>query len=629
MSGLRISTGSAFQQGIDAISDQQQNLSDIQTQLSTGKRVNTAADDPIAAAQLLTLQQQQNSINQFQQNANNAQSALQYQETIFNNITQGIQYINAQLIQANMGTLSPQDRMSIATSLQQSLNMLVSNANEQYNESYLFSGCKPSTLPVVFNTTTNRYEYQGDEGVNAVQIANSFDVNINTNGKSLFFNIPSAGVESTSFAGQAIITGGSVYANSGSLTPVSVGDLIINNVPIIASVADGVSTTDANSSALSIATAINNTVVANSSNVTPLNISASAVTTFSLGTYTNASSLATGNLVINGQDMAGGPFATAADLVNQINSFTGTQDAPGTGVVASQSAGVISLKAADGRNIQLETNGTAGSAILTGFALNGGVALNKVQTGVVSITSFEPITVAGNYPANAGPSIVAGTSSVIANTGTGVMSAPIITGIAPEPYIPGIPNPNQTFTIRFDATGANYSIYTRDNPTTALSGYDNIPYTAGALINIASQGMAVTISGAPAGGDVFTIQNTPQVTQDLFNSLQSTINAIKLTDNVQYPFQLSYYIGVGLQNMEAALNNVLNFQSQGGLNLKLIDSQTITNNSLNLGITTSMSKLSDLDVAQAISQFMQQKTALEAAQKTYAKVQGLTLFNYI
>ena len=47
---MRIATANAYDVGIDTLARRQADLNDVQNQLTTGKRVNRASDDPAAAA---------------------------------------------------------------------------------------------------------------------------------------------------------------------------------------------------------------------------------------------------------------------------------------------------------------------------------------------------------------------------------------------------------------------------------------------------------------------------------------------------------------------------------------------------------------------------------------------------
>ena len=54
---MRISTLQSYNKGLNSILDSQTQVSKTQQQVSTGRRVLTPADDPIAATKILQLQQ--------------------------------------------------------------------------------------------------------------------------------------------------------------------------------------------------------------------------------------------------------------------------------------------------------------------------------------------------------------------------------------------------------------------------------------------------------------------------------------------------------------------------------------------------------------------------------------------
>lgn len=66
---MRISTNTMYQSGISKISDMQASQVKLQTQISTGKRIQSPSDDPIASARALNTQQAQNINSQFASNS--------------------------------------------------------------------------------------------------------------------------------------------------------------------------------------------------------------------------------------------------------------------------------------------------------------------------------------------------------------------------------------------------------------------------------------------------------------------------------------------------------------------------------------------------------------------------------
>ena len=112
-----------------------------------------------------------------------------------------------------------------------------------------------------------------------------------------------------------------------------------------------------------------------------------------LGTYTGAI-LTAGEFQINNQTITTSDNSNDA-LLSAINGISHT-----TGVRAEFSGTQLRLKANDGRNIELTTNGTA-TANFSNFDLTSG-ALNQVQRARINLTSDASMTLAGTMPSNAG-----------------------------------------------------------------------------------------------------------------------------------------------------------------------------------------------------------------------------------
>jgi flagellar hook-associated protein 3 FlgL len=88
-------------------------------------------------------------------------------------------------------------------------------------------------------------------------------------------------------------------------------------------------------------------------------------------------------------------------------------------------------------------------------------------------------------------------------------------------------------------------------------------------------------------------------------------------------------MGQALNNLDQALGHVLEIRSDVGVRLSQVDNQRSINESFTLQLQDTLSDIQDVDYAEAISRLNLQLTALQAAQQTYVKVQGLSLFNYL
>jgi len=84
-----------------------------------------------------------------------------------------------------------------------------------------------------------------------------------------------------------------------------------------------------------------------------------------------------------------------------------------------------------------------------------------------------------------------------------------------------------------------------------------------------------------------------------------------------------------LDDLDAALNKLISAKSDVGGRMKILENQTFQHEDFVLNMQTVLSDIQDLDYAEAISRFETQLLSLKASQQSFAKVQGLSLFNYI
>ncbi len=199
---------------------------------------------------------------------------------------------------------------------------------------------------------------------------------------------------------------------------------------------------------------------------------------------------------------------------------------------------------------------------------------------------------------------------------------------------------NPSIQVAFTVSGGvtSYQLFdASDDPAVPMA--DAAPYTPGQAIPIyipatapaqpTDFGAQFVVQGAPADGDTFSV--APSTNQSLFQTVQSLIGILK-TPVGSSSFTTSEYtnqLGQQLTNLDRALDNVSSVQAIVGTRLRELESLGETASDLNLQYQTTLSELQDLDYAEAISNFTMQQTYLEAAQKSFAQISGLSLFNYL
>ena len=188
---------------------------------------------------------------------------------------------------------------------------------------------------------------------------------------------------------------------------------------------------------------------------------------------------------------------------------------------------------------------------------------------------------------------------------------------------PAAANPaTLTYRLAFSGTAASPTFnVTKDGAATALA---NVAYVSGQTIAI--DGMEFTVEGNPASGDGFEIRlATPSL--GVFDTLARAIAELKtplrsnaaVTQSVQRALSDLDGSMVALQSLRSQVGEVLNHADrvEGRIAAQSISAQTERSNA------------EDLDMLAALSRFEAQQTGYQAALKTYASVQRLSLFDFL
>jgi flagellar hook-associated protein 3 FlgL len=212
---MRISTMSYQTNALYYMQQLDAQLAQTQSQLSSGKQIQNAADNPAGMTEVNQLSTQLSASQQYATNANSATSSLQFEEQALSDATNLLQSARDLAVQANDGALNASQRQDIATQLQQQLQQLVAIANRtDANGKYLFSGYADTTQP--FAQNTGGVSYAGTQGVRQVQIASNQFVSAGDSGDAVFMNIPAGNGTFTTSA--SVTNSGSASIDAGSLT---------------------------------------------------------------------------------------------------------------------------------------------------------------------------------------------------------------------------------------------------------------------------------------------------------------------------------------------------------------------------------------------------------------------------
>ena len=176
-----------------------------------------------------------------------------------------------------------------------------------------------------------------------------------------------------------------------------------------------------------------------------------------------------------------------------------------------------------------------------------------------------------------------------------------------------------SYTLSF--TAGNYEIRDASSNLVATDAY-----RSGTSIRF--RGVDLTLSGTPADGDSFSV--APGVSQDMFAAVQKITALVATTPTTAAgrAQQATAFFGA-FEEVDAALNRLSEVRSSVGHRLRASDDTAEQIDTLELQSKSTLSSLRDVDYAEATARLNLQMTALQAAQQSYARIQGLSLFDFL
>ncbi|TGN97378.1 flagellar hook-associated protein FlgL [Burkholderia sp. USMB20] len=239
----------------------------------------------------------------------------------------------------------------------------------------------------------------------------------------------------------------------------------------------------------------------------------------------------------------------------------------------------------------------------------------SVPQGDSGLSVFMSVQALGNSPVQAAGA---------ANTGTATIGNVTVTD-------PSAATNGHQFTITFGGTAAAPTYTVTDNSISPPTPGPAQAYTSGAAIALGN-GMKVAVSGTPSPTDTFSVTPAPQASGvDVFSTLDSMITALKtpVAGNPTATAALSNTLSTAATKIGNSMRNVTTvLASVGGREQEVKAMQTV-NQTAALQTTSNLSDLTSANMVTTISQYLQVQNALSGAQKAYAQLQNMSLFQYI
>ncbi len=137
---MRVTQAMLNRNAVHRLNQTMAELSRLNEQLSTGKRVNTVSDDVFAAGRVMQLERDAQQTSAYVRNLETADTMLSCATSSLESATELIANIRTLAVQASTDTYTDADRRVMAEDVNGYLDGLVTLANVKFSGSYVFSG---------------------------------------------------------------------------------------------------------------------------------------------------------------------------------------------------------------------------------------------------------------------------------------------------------------------------------------------------------------------------------------------------------------------------------------------------------------------------------------------------------
>ena len=648
---MRISTSQVYGIANIGMRDAQYAIDQTNQQISSGKRVLSPADDPVAATGILMLNQELARTAQFGKNIDSANNNLTLEDTTLQSVVNLITRLKELAVSAgNNAVLTSSDYKAIAAEVDSRLGELMNLQNTRNSSGqYIFAGFQSETQPFVSNGGGN-YSYQGDEGQLRIQASTTVTVAVSDSGKKIFTDIPSSNKTfntSASSSNQAsppaIISVGNVY-DQAAFDKLFPEDMLVtfNANSSVNPPSPNYTVTERSSGKVLVDKQVyisgqdikvNGATFAISGS--PYSGIAAKPASVPLGTFTPTDFSGVGNsstieITVSGiterltldQNITSG---SGPDSLNNLVTALGGGDKTFYDLpINSTTAAAANFKKLQNLGITLTASGFTSSTGLNITVKNGSAATDAV-TGIGTQGTG---TTSPNIPFTASAFNFATTPGSVDITVNGKTETLQLTTNVTDAASLAVALNNSSNSLALAklglvATPAGLSSI-NNSVITLSNGSPNVYAAMGVTGNGATSSQGVLAKP----GDKFVIESTQN--QSLLTTVSRFSEAMKNVDGTQEGKDaLSKMIASTLANLENVMTNIVSVQGDVGARQNMLESTQDLNLDITLNSKTVLSQLEDLDYAEASTRLQMQTFVLSAAQQSFIKISELSLFKYM
>ncbi len=645
---MRVSTNQIYSIVNIGMSNAQTSINKTQEQMSTGKRVLSPADDPVAATTILQLNSELTRVQQYTKNIDSGSNSLNLEETALQSVVNLIQRMQELAVQAgNTAVLSRSDYQALASEVESRTQELLNIQNTRNSSGqYIFSGYQGSTQSFV-DLGGGNFKYQGDDGQLRVQASSTVSVGVSDSGKRIFVDVPSGNNTITSSANStnqsqpaAFISAGDVVDQAAfdefypesmvikfnavsdvvppspnyTITEKSTGKIIADRQVYISGqdiVANGVSFQIYGSPYPGVAsvpsnlpfnfTASNFSVVGSAINVSVGGVTETLVLDQNITSVAEMITALGGDLIYpnaNPLSLTASAQANKQKLDNLGVSLSANGFSNLRGLPVSVSNGTAATDTLLGFNTQSSGSAAAIRLVNSGASYNFSLPTQSRTLEISVGSNTQTLTLNQNVTnmASLVSALTAGANATaLASLGLVVSSSGIISSASNLPI--------QISSGSVELTSV-MGIETQGNGTESAQG------------QLAVSGDSFFVDSTNKQGILTTLSRFSMAMREVENTSESKAQLTKVLNNV-------------LKNLDNAISSIASVQGDVGARLNTLDASRDLNLDIEVYSKKVLSEIESLDYAEASTRLSMQSLVLSATQQSFVKISQLSLFSYL
>ena len=204
---MRVTTNQLYSQSLNRILELQTRSRDSTNQISGGKRITRPGDDPVAAAEVMTINNRTAAAAQYDRNGVQAESRLTQVDDVLGGVSNMLQRVHDLILQGRSEALGNSDRDAIAKEVREQMQVLLDLGNTRNaSGEYIFAGAMVGTRPFTADSAGN-VSYNGDQTVRELQLSETRTIAESFTGHDALFAVRN---------GNATFVAGRVVGNTGT-----------------------------------------------------------------------------------------------------------------------------------------------------------------------------------------------------------------------------------------------------------------------------------------------------------------------------------------------------------------------------------------------------------------------------